>query len=281
MKHHLRLGGSERVVFTIEAIREITTASRGAPRLINMICDLALLTGARREVDTIDADTVRECAVRLGLVVSKTWRSKSRGAAVRRVVVPGALLVLAVGTGYLVGSWQAPEWSGRGPRMPAESATRVPSPAVAGPARPEPEAEPRSPERPPEPLGRPPEPEIVRAPELPAARSELPPAEPRVLIAPPAPVQPPAPPPRLAAPPPAGGAGGRGSGRGTRPGRRLAGGVAGPNRRRALDRPDWKGSPRRGTGFPRGRGRRPERHHRLGPSGRSGPARLTVSTAHS
>ena len=60
--HRLKVAGTEEELFKKEAIKEIHIFSRGYPRLINIICDRALLTGYVKEQREIDADIVNECA---------------------------------------------------------------------------------------------------------------------------------------------------------------------------------------------------------------------------
>ncbi len=56
-----RAGGRHLDLFTSEAMDLIYQASKGTPRLINIICDHALLTGFAREKSIIDGDIIREC----------------------------------------------------------------------------------------------------------------------------------------------------------------------------------------------------------------------------
>jgi type II secretory pathway predicted ATPase ExeA len=65
VEHRLRIAGADRRLFTPGAIREMAAFSQGVPRLINVIGDLALITGYRRGAATINAVIVRECAGRL------------------------------------------------------------------------------------------------------------------------------------------------------------------------------------------------------------------------
>ena len=60
--HRLKVAGSERKIFSSEAIHEIYTFSEGNPRLINIICDSALLTGYAKEKIIIEPEIIRECA---------------------------------------------------------------------------------------------------------------------------------------------------------------------------------------------------------------------------
>lgn len=54
-------GGTRPDIFTSPALDLIHRASGGVPRLINMVCDQALLTGFADSRPTIDAEMVREC----------------------------------------------------------------------------------------------------------------------------------------------------------------------------------------------------------------------------
>ena len=60
--HRLGVAGSDKEIFSSEAVREIYSFSKGNPRLINIICDAALLTGYAEEKKTIEPEIIRECA---------------------------------------------------------------------------------------------------------------------------------------------------------------------------------------------------------------------------
>jgi len=61
IRHRLRVSGTEAPIFSPGAVDEIFAFSGGYPRLINIICDHALLSGYVQELDTIHANTIREC----------------------------------------------------------------------------------------------------------------------------------------------------------------------------------------------------------------------------
>ena len=63
--HRLKVAGSDRQIFTEKAIDEIYQFSNGTPRLINIICDRALLTGFVEEKVKVDEEIIRECAAEL------------------------------------------------------------------------------------------------------------------------------------------------------------------------------------------------------------------------
>ena len=67
IKHRLSIAGSEKEIFTPEAVYEIHAFSKGYPRLINTICDRALLSGYVSDLNKIDAKIVRKCADELML----------------------------------------------------------------------------------------------------------------------------------------------------------------------------------------------------------------------
>ena len=60
--HRLKVAGSDKKIFSSEAVREIYSYSKGNPRLINILCDFALLTGYASEKKIIDPEIIRESA---------------------------------------------------------------------------------------------------------------------------------------------------------------------------------------------------------------------------
>ena len=74
----LRLAGyTGKALFQNSALRELFQVTGGVPRLINVVCDGALLLGYGRDLATLDADAIREVARDLELVE----RSQGGGAA--------------------------------------------------------------------------------------------------------------------------------------------------------------------------------------------------------
>jgi len=61
INHRLKVAGAKAPIFKSETIHEIIAFSRGFPRLINIICDHALLTGYVKEVKIIDTNIIMEC----------------------------------------------------------------------------------------------------------------------------------------------------------------------------------------------------------------------------
>ena len=65
IQHRLKKAGATEEIFKPSAIREIFNFSRGTPRLINVICDLALLTGFTVGLKKINAAVIKDCAKEL------------------------------------------------------------------------------------------------------------------------------------------------------------------------------------------------------------------------
>jgi general secretion pathway protein A len=59
--HRLKVAGTSRPIFTPEAILLLHTYSSGYPRLINILCDHALMLGFSGGVDHIDQKIIKEC----------------------------------------------------------------------------------------------------------------------------------------------------------------------------------------------------------------------------
>ncbi|MGD2012677.1 MAG: AAA family ATPase [Desulfobacterales bacterium] len=58
--HRLKIAGSEKKIFSPEALREIYFFSEGNPRLINILCDSALSFGYTEAVKIIEPEIIRE-----------------------------------------------------------------------------------------------------------------------------------------------------------------------------------------------------------------------------
>jgi general secretion pathway protein A len=70
IKHRLKIAGATREIFAQDAIREISSFSNGYPRLINIICDHALLTGYASDLKSIDKKVIKECERELAIPVA-------------------------------------------------------------------------------------------------------------------------------------------------------------------------------------------------------------------
>jgi general secretion pathway protein A len=112
VKYRLSVAGTQRQVFTDKALKKIHAFSRGYPRLINIICDRALLDGYSMDLQTIDHKIINESARELSLpremgqqtlreVVQQT-RTRLRRATTTAIFA--ALVLFFTASGYVVAS---------------------------------------------------------------------------------------------------------------------------------------------------------------------------------
>lgn len=60
LRHRLKVAGAERFIFTDRAIHSIYEGSGGIPRRINHICNMALLAGFGKSLQTIDTNIIQD-----------------------------------------------------------------------------------------------------------------------------------------------------------------------------------------------------------------------------
>ncbi len=88
VEERLRLAGyTGKGIFKRSALRELFAVTGGVPRLVNVVCDGALLTGYGRNQPTLDAEIVREVAKDLHLNQASTAAQtgdRRRGSSPRR-----------------------------------------------------------------------------------------------------------------------------------------------------------------------------------------------------
>jgi type II secretory pathway predicted ATPase ExeA len=75
--HRITVAGGDPEIFTQEAVRLIAAASDGIPRLVNTLCDLALVYAYSEEQQRVDVPTIRAVLrdrVRMGLPVGRRQR---------------------------------------------------------------------------------------------------------------------------------------------------------------------------------------------------------------
>ena len=77
INHRLKVAGCSRELFKAEAVRKIYTFSHGYPRLVNIICDHALLTGYSVGKKTIDAAVIKECEKELKIPLNETNKERN------------------------------------------------------------------------------------------------------------------------------------------------------------------------------------------------------------
>jgi general secretion pathway protein A len=123
IQHRCRVGGARGQLFSTRALRAVHGAANGIPRMINLICDRALLGAYARSRAIVSSVVVRQALRELGgeqfAPRAPSWVSWPTLAAAAALAV-----VIAVGL-----------WLGFGPpRAPAPVAAVEPAPAAAAPA---------------------------------------------------------------------------------------------------------------------------------------------------
>ncbi len=128
VRHRMRVAAeSDPDIFSARALNEVHRRARGIPRLVNLLCDRALLAGYAAGERRVGPDLIGVAAreilgARRRLLRRRPW--------IRRTYVAGTALVL-LASGAL--AWQ--QWTRVGPRLAVESApaiSRTPPVGAAG-----------------------------------------------------------------------------------------------------------------------------------------------------
>jgi type II secretory pathway predicted ATPase ExeA len=102
--HRLAIaGGSASVAFTPQALEEVHQLSGGIPRLINLICDRALLAGFSAGTSRITLDMVTQAAASLDLRILARPRERALGWLERRASLFAAAAVVLTASASAVG----------------------------------------------------------------------------------------------------------------------------------------------------------------------------------
>ena len=89
VRHRLRVAGATSDIFTPAALREVHRRSRGVPRVINVICDRALLGAYTEDRHEVDAALVRRAAGEVyGRTLAPAWLAP--------LALAGSILLLLV-----------------------------------------------------------------------------------------------------------------------------------------------------------------------------------------
>jgi len=76
IKHRLKIAGTERKLFSSGAIGKIFQHSGGIPRVINTICDHALMIGYSTDLKEVKSSVIKECAEDLLIENSALYNGK-------------------------------------------------------------------------------------------------------------------------------------------------------------------------------------------------------------
>lgn len=136
--HRLQIAGQKKKIFTDAAMRAVHEAARGIPRLINAICDRALLGGYTQDQRRVMAATVRRAASEV-LGETLTPRPARRwqwvGAAVLvAALVTGTWVLVTQGQARLIPRAVIPSAPNPTPTSATPSAPGLPGASSAAPA---------------------------------------------------------------------------------------------------------------------------------------------------
>ena len=118
IEHRLQVAGALGEVFDGGAKKEVFRLSQGVPRLVNVICDRALLGAYSREMRPVRARLVRQAAAEVkGELERRPW--------IRSAAIAAGIAGLAI---VAVGSWYAlqQQSSGASPESPVPQAVAAP-----------------------------------------------------------------------------------------------------------------------------------------------------------
>jgi general secretion pathway protein A len=130
VKHRMRVAGATAEAFTPGALREIFRLSGGIPRVINVMCDRALLGAFTREDHRVGASYIRQAAEEVyGRPVPAPWLKWATGGA-----IAVALAIAAFGAWTFYSHREVPrvaKAASVAPRPAATAAAATPVPAAA------------------------------------------------------------------------------------------------------------------------------------------------------
>jgi general secretion pathway protein A len=132
IRHRLKVGGQKDMIFARGALREIYRLSGGVPRLINVICDRAMLGAWSRGLSRISPTVVRQAASEV--LGRRVW---NRQAVAVAAILAAAVVLTAAGVAWRVGADRSKPLVGREaerPRSEAPVQPPAPLPALAQPA---------------------------------------------------------------------------------------------------------------------------------------------------
>lgn len=129
IQHRLKIAGSSQELFKSDALRHIYTFSHGYPRLINIICDHALLTGYSAGKKIIDSAVIKECEKELRIPIDDAGKENDEKVVYeqpasliagfqnqstrKRIGFLAVIVLLLLITGYFLFSFQVkdtPRW---------------------------------------------------------------------------------------------------------------------------------------------------------------------------
>jgi len=111
VKYRLSVAGSQQEIFTDRALSKVHSFTKGYPRLINIVCDRAMLTAYSRDLQTVGPKIIRECSKELSLPAELRQEPRKVAQGIRKrlsrvakvATLAAAVLVLSL-SGYVIAS---------------------------------------------------------------------------------------------------------------------------------------------------------------------------------
>ena len=98
IEKRLRIAGGKEPVFSKGALKQIFKRSKGIPRLINILCDNALLSGYAADLKVVDKKIIEDAAKDLHL--ESKWFQPRYWYSIAGIIVIVFLLIVAYNTGW-------------------------------------------------------------------------------------------------------------------------------------------------------------------------------------
>jgi len=131
IRYRLKIAGTEKKIFNLKAVREVFSFSKGNPRLINSVCDFAMVTGYSNNIKIIDAAVIKKCANELRLQNKKINReigkevtagknAQETGGSIKKIITSKPIIYFSIFalllfiTGYIIFNFKSedtPRWT--------------------------------------------------------------------------------------------------------------------------------------------------------------------------
>lgn len=121
IEHRLKVAGVTRRIFNPGAIRQIHRYSAGIPRLVNVVCDRALLAAYSQDVLNVTASMVKATIADLGGTGGEGGGRESSGLDPARWMVWAAAGLTTIALVAVVGVYRTDLWSSKPPVVMAEN----------------------------------------------------------------------------------------------------------------------------------------------------------------
>ncbi|MCU4677157.1 AAA family ATPase [Catenovulum sp. 2E275] len=124
VNHRLQVAGCQKALFTKNAVKRIHQISGGIPRVINLLCDRALMGAYVKHQDKVDVKIVEQAAAEALDYEIKTGNKLSANKLWYAAIAAGVILVVA-GTSYLLTGDSAESNQAKAELKPVETTAQI------------------------------------------------------------------------------------------------------------------------------------------------------------